>query len=421
MSSVHYSRNTPLASTSRIASPPAPADLAGSGSASAASSADASGLVTQVYKAALGSFINKQFAEATETLEPVLKTASLKTGDLAVPAWTRLWKLQLALLVRAAEQIAEETAGDSEPANGNEQRQISMLSSSAILQTWTPAKRTELATKLYQNIVWEEVIESADGLHNVPPQLLTTLMTASLQYSHDVTHVARTVETYIVSNPAVGAADPDFEDPALMTAFHRVLEIYAGELLPHEGEFELASELINLSSVYPEHLKPALLAKIAEEKTLKAEREKAQKEAEIKQELARKEQARKERDQREKAEAAKAAAEKERAAAAAAQRASLAKATPDSSFTAASNASKEANSLQPTARSSTWNSLRRHWGASLSKALNYSTLVKYVFPFFFLLFVLSRPVVRQKLRALFAALWVKLAQTFSMGMKVSYV
>lgn len=418
MSSVHYSRNTPLASTASIASPPTAADWTGSGSA--ASSADASGLATQSYKAALGSFINKQFAEATETIEPVLKTVSLKTGDLAVLAWTRLWKLQLALLVRAAEQVAEESAGDSEPANGDEQKQISMLSSSAILQTWTLAKRTELATKLYENSVWEDVIESADGLHNIPPQLLTALMKASLQYSRDVAHVSRTVEAYIVSNPAVGAVDPDLEDPALMSAFHRVLEIYAGELLPHEGEFQLASDLISLSSVYPEHLKPALLAKIAEEKTHKAEREKVQKEAELKEELARKEQVRKERDQREKAEAAKAAAEKERAAVAA-QRALLAKATPELSFTAASSTAKDANSLQPTARSSTWNSLRRHWGSSLSKVRNYSTLAKYVLPFFFLLFVLSRPVVRQKLRAVFAALWIKLAQTFSMGMKVSYV
>lgn len=376
------------------------------------SSHDTSTPVSQIYKAALGAFINKQFAEAVNTLEPVLASNKLNTQNgLSSSNWIRLWNLYIAILIRACEQEEEAGKNDSQNGSGNVESGNSPMSSSQVIQTWTDDTRLRLAQILQSNGVWDQVEASASELHDVPPQLLVTLLASSLKHSNDLSFVARKVEAYLVST---GHGFEANNDAAYTKAYLHVLEIYAAELLPREGEFDLALEFIQMNVSYPESQKLALISKIQDAKVTYLEQAHARKEETIRREKARLEQARKDRELSEKAEALR-IAEREKAAAQ--------KPTPKkkaSSDVTVGDSQKE--SMKPSSSYvSAWSNLRNHWSSSLHKVVNYSTLTKYLFPLACFLMLVSRPAVRQKVRGLLVALWLKVAQTFSMGMKVSYV
>lgn len=397
------------------------------------SSVDISDHTTQLYKAALGSFINKQFAESVEIIEPILRSTSRQSGAISLNDWVRLWNLYLAILNTAAEQISLSVlsvtdSGQNKVSKLNGARSSVPLSSSAIIQVWSDAERQKLASRLWDNSIWQDIIDSFDGLQSVPPQLVVSLMSLSLKHSKDISFVARTAESYLVS---IGY-DLDPENLSYLKAYLRVIEVYASEILTHEGEFELASEFVSMNVIYPEARKPILLEKILEAKKLSAERAQIE-EKQIKLQQAKKDQEIRDQEKRDQEKREQEVKENALSRIAEKNTVSLQKSysriNPETTEEQYSTGSETPQALpirdtredNLKSHSSIWNSLQLHWRTTIRNAVNYSTLTNYLFPFFCFLLIASRPMVRQKIRAILAQLWVKLVQTFSMGMKVSYV
>lgn len=390
-----------------------------------ASSMDATGHATLIYKSALGSFINKQFAEAIDTLEPLLKATSLQADDISTSSWIRLWNLDLAILIRAAEQSAH-VQGEPHLTNGHTVTQSKAHSPGATsTQHWSDAKRRDLASKLWNNTIWQQVIDSASDLGKVPPQLIISLMTASIKHSRNLSQVAQKTEEYLV----LAADELDLEDSAnlnYLNAYLRVFEIYTSEVLTHEKEFDLAIELVAENQIYPESRKSTLLERIRGEKKLSADRAKAQKEQDIQ-----KEQAAMAEEEREQKELKQTHSVEQTTASEPLQvkrRTNLDTTEQEASGSNSSSNNNYNNSslpfdprsrrLEPTTHTFTiWKSLYSRVFRKFQLLTVFTSLV----PLFIFIFLASRPIVRQKLRAIFVAMWGKLALTFSMGMKVSYV
>lgn len=378
---------------------------------SMSSSLDSAAYATQTYKSALGSFINQQFAEAVTAIEPFLKSSKLNDADgISQNNWVRFWNLHIAILIKACEQEETKNA-DNTSESSSEDVTKSPMSSSQVIQTWSNETRQRLARSLQNNSVWTEAETSAGELHNIPPQVLVTLLNSSLAHSLDLAFIARKVETFFASTSHDLL---DHENDAYFQNYLHVIELYSTKVLPRECEFDLALEFVQLNSIYPDDKKPALVKKIQDAKVDHLEQARAKKEESIKQEQAQLAQAQKEAELKEKAEALR-QEERRRAT----EQQSLSQKESTDSVSAGNSQSKRFDTS--TGRLSTWQNLRKLWSASFFKVANVSNLTKYFLPLAFFLVLFSRPAIRQRFKALLVAMWLKIAQTFSMGMKVSYV
>lgn len=369
---------------------------------SSSSSFDSATGNIQLYKSALGSFVNKQFAESVELIEPLLNSTPVFTEAGSISgSWTRLWNLYFAILNTAADQ---DHASSPKP-NGTP------LSSSGVAQGWTEERRQELASKLSSNKVWEQIIQSAnDNIQNIPSQIVVSLISLSIKHSADLAPVGRLVETYLLT--ATDTLDP--ENPEQLKGYLRVVEAYSGDLLPAIQEYDLAAEFISNHPFFPEARKSQVLEKIktTEVEQIKAANLRAEQEKERKQKLEQLEQERAKaaetaRQLRElelqKIKEEKRQKEEER----------KLEALRKSNSTPLASTSGQADSNRDSSHLNTiWKNLRGYCRSLLG-----SSSTVFFLSLIVLLFVTSRPRVRQRL----LQAWNKVVQTASMGMKVSYV
>lgn len=377
---------------------------------------------TQLYKSALTSFINKQFSESYDLIDPIINKPNA-LAELQVNSWQRLWNLYFAIINAAADQ--EKRSNDTDPLSVSTGSLLSNslpLSSSAINHNWSDEKRSEIASKLTSSTIWPQIIASANNsLENIPPQLFVSLVTLSLKYSNNIASVVRPkVEEYLVS---IGfKLDPT--DLNSVKSYLKLVEIYSTEVLV--DDFDVARTFVELHEVYPEAKKPELLARINEnEKSYHQdikEREEQEREQAANEERKRKaleEERRKERER-----ALNEIKERERqlkqldSEHEAKRQETIKKETTEESEVnnASSNTSRDSSASRTR---NVWAPLVTYWKSSNLLAIKqHKNLILF---FLLILITASRQNVRAKFRQLLSNLWSKLCQTIVMGLKVSYV
>lgn len=377
---------------------------------------------TQLYKSALSSFINKQFSESYDLIDPIINKPNA-LAELQVNSWQRLWNLYFAIINAAADQ--EKRSNDTDPLSVSTGSLLSNslpLSSSAINHNWSDEKRSEIASKLTSSTIWPQIIASANNtLENIPPQLFVSLVTLSLKYSNNIASVVRPkVEEYLVS---IGfKLDPT--DLNSVKSYLKLVEIYSTEVLV--DDFDVARTFVELHEVYPEAKKPELLARINEnEKSYHhniKEREEQEREQAANEERKRKaleEERRKERER-----ALNEIKERERqlkqldSENEAKRQETIKKETTEKSEVNNASSNTSRDSFASRTRN-VWAPLVTYWKSSNLLAIKqHKNLILF---FLLILITASRQNVRAKFRQLLSNLWSKLCQTIVMGLKVSYV
>jgi hypothetical protein len=376
----------------------------------------------QLYKSALSSFINKQFSESYDLIDPIINKPNA-LAEFQVNSWQRLWNLYFAILNTAADQ--EKRSSDSallSASNGSLLSNSIPLSSSAINHNWSDEKRCEIASKLTNNTIWPQIIASANNsLESIPPQLFVSLVTLSLKHSNNVASVVRPqVEEYLVS---IGfSLDPT--DLNSVKSYLKLVEIYSTEVLA--DDFDVARTFVESHEVYPEAKKPELLARIDQNEkfyhqTIK-EREEQEREKAAKEERERK--ALEEERRRERERALNEIREREKqleqldSENQAKRQEIIKKEITDESRINNVNGSTSRDSATSKTRN-IWTPLITYWKSSHLLVLKQH---KNLILFFLLIFVTaSRQNIRTKVRQLLNNLWSKIFQTITMGLKVSYV
>lgn len=375
----------------------------------------------QLYKSALSSFINKQFSESYDLIDPIINKPNA-LEEFQLNSWQRLWNLYFAILNTAAEQEKSSSGIDSlASSNGSLLSNSIPLSSSAINHNWSDEKRNKIAAKLTTNVIWSEIIASANNsLENIPPQLFVSLVTLSLKHSNNIASTVRpNVEEYLVS---IGfKLDPS--DLNSIKSYLKLVEIYSTEVL--SDDFVLAKSFVESHEVYPDNKKPELLAKIDENEKSYYD---AIKEREIqkKEELARKERERKDLEEERRREREKALAKVRERERQMNQLENEKKVNQEITKKETAN-EKQVNDVSsvcdsgPAAASTRnlWSLLVVYWKSSNLVALQQNK--KFIL-FFILFFLMAfRQNFRTKIRQLLNKIWTKIFQTIAMGMKVSYV
>lgn len=343
--------------------------------------------------------------------------------EFKLNSWQRLWNLYFAILNTAAEQEKSSSGIDSiASSNGSLLSNSIPLSSSAINHNWSDEKRNNIASKLTTNVIWSEIIASANNsLENIPPQLFVSLVTLSLKHSNNIASTVRpNVEEYLVS---IGfKLDPS--DLNSIKSYLKLVEIYSTEVL--SDDFVLAKSFVESHEVYPDNKKPDLLAKIDENEKSYHEAIK-ERELQKKEEIARKERERKDLEEERRREREKAlikVRERERQMNQLENEKQANQQEITKKETANENQVNNVSSVcdsAPAAASTRnlWSLLLVYWKSSNLVALKQN---KKLILFFIIFFLMAfRQNFRIKIRRLLNNIWSKFFQTIAMGMKVSYV
>lgn len=408
-------------------------------------------LIVRTYKQATQLYLTKRFAEALDTLEPII-SPQRSSGDEEAQAngdgeanhapapvaqssrgtRTKVWVFYLSLL-HAIIDLGQE-----------EGRNV-----------FGSARWRQLAGKAREGTVWEEVVQRGYGGEegDVDADVVVNLATLLLGHMQDQRLNQQRLETYLSSSDGGGAnghlsfgqdgistpMSNSSSSPKMLQTRLKILELYALHVLPANEEWDYASSFIEMNDTLDEERKEAFMNALH---TLRAEKDgTAQRERELKEQREREmEQQRKEEEEARRAEEAQKEAEQRRAAEAEKQRAAATK-PPNGSAATPARASHKPTASQssrpsrpPKKQPSPPPSTFYHRASSVftnlqqmvrqaGRNMNVNSLPMLRFLMFMVAFLLiiSRRDLRVRLKRALGDGWVKVKQTVGMGVKVSYI
>ena len=420
-------------------------------------------LIVRTYKQATQQYLTKRFKEALETLEPIITPQQQQGADgeevngdegvsdgAAAPiaqssrgTRTKVWVFYLSLLHAIVDL-------------GQEQGKLIFGST-----VWR-----QLAAKVRDGSVWEEIVKHgyAGNEGEVDPDVVVNLATLLLEHMQDQRLNQQRLETYLAASNGEattngngsfaqqdGMSTPlsthsSSSSPKALASRLKILELYALHVLPANGEWEYAQQVIEMSDgLLDEERKEAWLHALhglQEEKEGSAKKEaelKEQREREMEEQRKGKQREAEEEEERRKTE------EKQKAASKAAQglngtaAPTPAKATPSpkpssssqpvpSAARPGSKKSPPHSSPPPTfyRRASSLITNFQHTIMQASRNLTNSqssmAVLRFVmFMLAFLLMITMRRDLRLKLQRATERGWMKIKQTVGMGVKVTYI
>lgn len=341
------------------------------------STLDIGGASAQTYQRAAKLFLNKQFPESFEALEPLLYQKSLQ-GNAKL--WTKIWNLYFALVNNAA----RDSTGSS----------------------WPRKLAKQLTEAAEQDKVWDQAQTAFGSLENMPSEVIVNIILVSTAHSKDLQKVSSLVESYISSTEDASAAA-------------KVTRAYVLKLLPKKGDYDYAEELVKNSEVFID--KSTALASI--QRAREDYEAKAKEEEEKRIQMEKLEQKRMEESI---ASLKKQQEEKERE-----QRAASEVPTDSTKEVQESNIPKNGregspvipirNQHQNRGGPRSLSSLVTYWRQSFVEFIRQTSLMKLILFIAVIILAGTNPYMRQRLRRMIALLYTKLMQTVRMGTKVSYV
>ncbi|KAK4561793.1 hypothetical protein LTR86_004472 [Recurvomyces mirabilis] len=249
-------------------------------------------LIVRTYKEATQLYLTKRFKEALETLEPIItapRPDEQQNGDSnaisAAPVAqsskgtrTKVWVFYLSLLHAIVELGAEEGK-----------------------LIFGSARWRQLAAKAREGLVWDEIVKAgyAGEEGEVDADVVVNLATLLLGHMSHQKLTQQKLEAWLATTSDMGGQHVSFADgtmspapngnagPKALATRLNILELYALQVLPANGEWEYAQQFIELNDSLDEERKEAFshaLQELREEKDGTAQRERelnAQREREM--------------------------------------------------------------------------------------------------------------------------------------------
>ena len=409
-------------------------------------------LIVRTYKQATQLYLTKRFREALDTLEPIITPQQTNenghhangdsnghTSSAHGPApvaqssrstRTKVWVFYLSLLNSIIELGADEGG-----------------------QMFGSSKWKELASKVKEGMVWEEIVQRGYGGSEgeLDADVVVNLATLLLGHMQDQKLNQQRLETYLATSDGSGSSSNGHlsfvqdgmstpmsnssSSPRSLATRLKILELYTLHVLPANGEWDYSRSFIEMNDVLDEERKEAFLSvldNLTDEKEGTARREREleeQREREMEQqrreeeEARRAEEARKEEERRKTAEIDKQkAASKPLNGTNGAPKSIISKPSSSSSYATPSRAPKSQKkppSPPPTfyRRASSMLTNLHHMVLQAGQSLNSMALLRLVMFILAFLLIVARRDLRLKIRRGMEDGWVKIKQTIGMGVK----